>query len=75
MKAKEIVQQHLRTVEAGNWDNAISYIVNDYTMTGTIPFPINVFVRIRKYVPNNGMQATAFPLRFSAAPDAYRWAA
>jgi hypothetical protein len=24
MKAKEIVQQHLRTVEAGNWDNTLS---------------------------------------------------
>jgi len=24
--------------------------------------------------PNNGMQATALALRFSAAPDARRWA-
>ena len=48
MKAKEIVQEHLRAVEAGDWEKADSYISNNYTMSGTIPFPISLFVKITK---------------------------
>jgi len=48
MKAYQIVQEHLRTVEAGDWEKADSYISSNYTMSGTIPFPISLFVRITK---------------------------
>lgn len=48
MTAKQIVEQHLRTVEAGNWDKALSQIAEDYTLTGIIPFPVSLFVRIGK---------------------------
>ncbi|MBC7869540.1 MAG: hypothetical protein H7Y09_01765 [Chitinophagaceae bacterium] len=48
MNAKDIVQKHLRAVEAGDWQTAISSIADDYSMSGTIPFPINLFVKIKK---------------------------
>ncbi len=48
MKAYEIVSQHLRAVEAGDWQKADSFIADDYSMSGTIPFPISLFVRIGK---------------------------
>jgi predicted ester cyclase len=48
MNAKEIVQKHLRAVEAGNWDEADSYIGEDYTLSGIVPFPVSLFVRITK---------------------------
>lgn len=46
--AKAIVQKHLRAVEAGQWEEADALIGEDYVMTGIIPFPINLFVKIRK---------------------------
>jgi predicted ester cyclase len=48
MKAYQIVQEHLRAVEAGDWEKADSYIATNYTMSGTIPFPISLFVKITK---------------------------
>ncbi len=48
MPAKTIVQAHLRAAEAGDWDTALSYIADDYKMTGLIPFPISLFVKIQK---------------------------
>lgn len=48
MKAYNIVRQHLRAVEAGDWEKADSYIDDSYSMTGTIPFPISLFVKITK---------------------------
>jgi predicted ester cyclase len=48
MKAKQIVTEHLRAVEAGDWDRALSFIADDYAMTGTVPFPISLFVKIGK---------------------------
>lgn len=48
MQARNVVQAHLRAVEAGDWDTALSFIADDYKMTGIIPFPINLFVKIRK---------------------------
>lgn len=48
MKAYKIVQEHLRAVEAGDWGKADSYISSNYTMSGTIPFPISLFVKITK---------------------------
>jgi predicted ester cyclase len=46
--AREIVASHLRAVEAGDWEKALSYLSEDYTMRGTIPFPISLFVKITK---------------------------
>jgi hypothetical protein len=48
MIAYTIVSQHLRAVEAGEWEKALSYIDDSYTMTGTIPFPVSLFVKITK---------------------------
>lgn len=48
MRAKEIVQRHMRAVEAGDWDQALALIADDYSLSGTIPFPISLFVKIRK---------------------------
>lgn len=48
MQAKDVVQAHLRAVEAGDWDTALALIADEYSMTGTIPFPISLFVKIRK---------------------------
>lgn len=48
MTAKEVVQRHLRAVEAGEWNAALALIGADYRMSGTIPFPINLFVKIRR---------------------------
>lgn len=48
MHAREIVERHLRAVEAGDWPAADALIADDYRMTGTIPFPISLFVRIGK---------------------------
>ena len=48
MKAKEIALLHLRALEAGNWDEAMKYIADDYRVTGLIPFPISLFVKIGK---------------------------
>ncbi len=48
MTARAIVEQHLRAVEAGDWDTALGFIADDYRMTGTIPFPISLFVKIGK---------------------------
>jgi predicted ester cyclase len=43
-----IVERHLRAVEAGDWITADELIAEDYTMSGTIPFPISLFVKIGK---------------------------
>lgn len=48
MRVKDVVQAHLRAVEAGDWETALSFIADEYHMTGTIPFPISLFVKIRK---------------------------
>ncbi len=48
MAAKDIVSQHLRAVEAGDWDKALSFIGDDYRLEGVIPFPVSLFVRIGK---------------------------
>jgi predicted ester cyclase len=48
MKAYQIVQEHLRAVEAGDWEKADSYIAGDYIMSGMIPFPFSLFVKITK---------------------------
>ena len=48
MTAKEIVFAHLRACEDGNWDKALSYISDNYSVVGVIPFPINVFVKLEK---------------------------
>ncbi|MBF6594330.1 MAG: ester cyclase [Thermaceae bacterium] len=48
MTAKEVVQQHLRYAEAGEWDEALAQIADDYKLTGLIPFPVSLFVRIGK---------------------------
>lgn len=37
MKARESVAQHLRAVEDGDWDKAMSFIDAEYSMTGTFP--------------------------------------
>jgi hypothetical protein len=46
--AKVIVQKHLRAIEAGNWAEADRYIGENYRMTGTIPLPISLFVKLGK---------------------------
>lgn len=46
--AREIVSEHLRLVEAGDWTRADAMITPDFSMTGTIPFPISLIVRIGK---------------------------
>ena len=48
MTARDIVAAHLRAVEAGDWDKAMSFIGDDYRMTGTIPFPVSLIVKIGK---------------------------
>ena len=48
MNTRQIVENHLRAIENGDWDHALSFIAENYTMTGTIPFPISLFVKIRK---------------------------
>jgi SnoaL-like polyketide cyclase len=48
MNAKTVVQQHLRALEAGEWEGAAAYIANDYRFSGVIPFPISLFVKIGK---------------------------
>ena len=48
MNAREIVEKHLRAVELGNWVEADSYIADDYSLSGIVPFPISLFVRIGK---------------------------
>ena len=46
--AKSVVLEHLRAVEAGDWVKADALIGSDYSMTGTVPFPISLFVKIGK---------------------------
>lgn len=46
--AKEVVLEHLRNVEQGNWQAADAAIADSYSMTGTIPFPVSLFVKIGK---------------------------
>ncbi|MEO6062013.1 MAG: ester cyclase [Thermoflexales bacterium] len=48
MNAKQTVTAHLRAIEAGDWDKANSYIADDFSMTGTVPFPVSLFVKIGK---------------------------
>ena len=48
MKAYDVVNQHLRAVEAGDWEKADSFIADDYSMIGTIPFPVSLFIKIGK---------------------------
>lgn len=48
MSAKETVYQHLRAVEAGQWDKALALIGDNYSLQGVIPFPISLFIRIGK---------------------------
>lgn len=48
MNAKEVLFQHLRAVEAGDWETALSHISEQYQLAGVIPFPISLFVRIGK---------------------------
>jgi hypothetical protein len=48
MNAKEIVLQHLRAVEAGDWEQALGLIAEDYRLEGVIPFPVSLFIRIGK---------------------------
>lgn len=48
MNARQVVDNHLRAIENGDWERASSFIADDYTMTGTIPFPVSLFVKIRK---------------------------
>lgn len=48
MNARQVVESHLRAVENGDWERALSFIADDYIMTGTIPFPVSLFVKIRK---------------------------
>lgn len=48
MSAKDVLFKHLRAVEAGDWDTALSQISDDYRLAGVIPFPISLFVRIGK---------------------------
>ncbi len=46
--AKEIVQQHLRAVEAGDWNTADAAIADNYILSGIVPFPVSLFVKIGK---------------------------
>ncbi len=46
MKPNEILQAHLRALENGDWDTALSWIGEDYQFTGVIPFPVSLFIRI-----------------------------
>jgi predicted ester cyclase len=48
MTAREIVLSHLRAVEAGEWEKALTFISETYTMTGAIPFPVSLFIRMGK---------------------------
>ncbi len=48
MNAREVLDNHLRAVENGDWERALSYIAENYSMTGTIPFPISLFVKLGK---------------------------
>ncbi|HEX2620666.1 MAG TPA: ester cyclase [Phototrophicaceae bacterium] len=48
MDAREIIRQHLRAVEAGDWNAAIPLLAEDYRMSGMIPFPRSLFTRIGK---------------------------
>jgi len=48
ISAKDTAHQHLQAVEAGDWDTALSYLADNYIVTGTIPFPVSLFVKIRK---------------------------
>ncbi|MBC8098516.1 MAG: ester cyclase [Armatimonadetes bacterium] len=48
MSAKTVVMQHLRALEAGEWDSALAMIAEDYQLAGVIPFPVSLFIRIRK---------------------------
>jgi predicted ester cyclase len=38
--SSKLVKEHLRAIEAGNWELALSYLSENYTMTGLAPFPI-----------------------------------
>lgn len=48
MKPVEVVFNHLRSIEKGDWEKANSYIAENYTATGVIPFPISLFIKLRK---------------------------
>jgi hypothetical protein len=48
MNAQQVVNDHLRAIENGDWERALSFIAETYTMTGIVPFPISLFVKIRK---------------------------
>lgn len=48
MTPKEIVNLHLRAVENGEWEKANSYIAEDYITTGVIPFPVSLFIKLKK---------------------------
>jgi len=48
MSNKGVVSEHLRAVEAGDWDKALASIAENYRLEGVIPFPVNLFVRIGK---------------------------
>ncbi len=48
MSAKEIVQKHLRAVEAGDWETALACIGDNYVLKGIVPFPVSLFVKVGK---------------------------
>ena len=48
MKASEILYNHLRSIEKGDWESANSYVSESYIATGVIPFPISLFIKLRK---------------------------
>jgi len=64
MTPKEITNLHLRSVEAGEWDKALSYISQDYITTGVIPFPVSLFIKLRK-----AQALTMHKARKRALPD------
>lgn len=48
MNARQVVNNHLRAVENGDWEQAALLIAENYTMIGIVPFPVSLFVKIRK---------------------------
>jgi len=48
MTTLEVLQHHLRALEIGDWDTVNSYISDSYKATGVIPFPISLFIKLRK---------------------------
>jgi hypothetical protein len=45
---KKVIFDHLRAVEAAQWEKVEADIDEKYQLTGVLPFPLNLFVKIGK---------------------------